>query len=187
MKSVTYSALCLALLFTAVCPRTATAQDVQPAPSSASALKQGAKATVLFFVAHDCPISNAYAPEINRLDNSYSPKGVVFYLVYAEKDLTAAQARARARSYGYKFPALLDTRLSLARQLGATVTPEAVVFDPNGHVLYRGAIDNLYADFGVKRPQATRWPLRDALDAILLGQPVPVSSVKDVGCYITKE
>ena len=36
------------------------------------------KAVVLVFIAHECPISNAYAPEINRLAVQYSGKGMVF-------------------------------------------------------------------------------------------------------------
>src|SRR5579883_3335750 len=53
----------------------------------------GKKATVLFFVAHDCPVSNGYAPEMNRICAKYGPLGVAFYIVYAEADYPAASAQ----------------------------------------------------------------------------------------------
>jgi thiol-disulfide isomerase/thioredoxin len=191
MKTVLSTVICalmIASISSAFPPSRAYAEPtLQTAPASLASLKSGENGTVLFFVAHDCPISNGYAPEMNRLETAYSSKGVGFYLVYAEKDFTAAQAQAHYDAYGYKFPALLDTRFSLAREARATVTPEAVLLDPSGHVRYRGAIDNLYADFGVKRQRATEFPLRAALDAFLAGRPMPSSDVKDVGCYLSTE
>ena len=38
--------------------------------------------TVLIFVSTDCPVSNRYAPEITRLLEEFSPRGVRFQLVY---------------------------------------------------------------------------------------------------------
>ena len=36
------------------------------------------KAVVLIFFGHDCPISNNYAPEINRLHKEYAAKDIDF-------------------------------------------------------------------------------------------------------------
>src|SRR5262245_56040476 len=36
------------------------------------------KSTVLLFIGHDCPISNAYTTEIVRLCKEYMPKGIAF-------------------------------------------------------------------------------------------------------------
>ncbi len=36
----------------------------------------GTKATVLVFVGVDCPISNRYAPELERLEREFSPRGI---------------------------------------------------------------------------------------------------------------
>src|SRR5471032_2288184 len=40
------------------------------------------KAVVLIFLSVDCPISIRYAPEIQRLDATFSREGVKFWLVY---------------------------------------------------------------------------------------------------------
>src|SRR5881227_2789067 len=54
---------------------------------------QGERAMVLLFITNDCPISNAYAPEIHRLCDAYMKQGIGFYLVYADPDLSAAEAK----------------------------------------------------------------------------------------------
>ena len=145
----------------------------------------GQKATALIFIAHDCPASNGYAPEINRLCADFGAKGIAFFIVYAETDLARTTAVEHAAAYGFKCPALLDTNLALVKKSGATVTPEAAVFSPAGTLLYRGRIDDRDAEIGRHRPAPTTHDLRDALDAILENKPVPVPITKPVGCYIS--
>lgn len=147
---------------------------------------QGKKATVLFFIAHDCPISLSYVPEMNRICRAYQSKGIAFYMVYAEEDFSPVAARGHAKAYGFACPAVLDSKLALADSAGATMTPEAVIVSPQGTVLYRGRIDNLYADYGVRRAHATSSDLTDALDDVLAGKPVPKPWPKSIGCFIAR-
>ena len=145
------------------------------------------KATVLFFVMHECPVANGYAPEIIRIMSEYSAREVRCFVVYVESDLTPEKARQHARDYGYKSGALLDPRHRLVKAAGATISPEAVVFSPAGEVLYRGRIDDRVADFGKRRVEPTRRDLRLALDAILAGKPLQARLTKAVGCYIPED
>src|SRR2546425_10987185 len=69
----------------------------------------GKKATLLIFIAHDCPVANGYAPEINRIVAKYGPKGIACFVVYTETDLPAESARKHARDYGYRCRAVQDT------------------------------------------------------------------------------
>lgn len=142
------------------------------------------KAVTLFFIAHDCPISNSYAPEINRFCAAYASKQIACYVVYAEADLPLAQAKSHAHDYGYKCAALLDAPHRLVKRTGATVTPEAVVLAPSGKILYRGRIDNRYAGYGKMRSQPTVRDLQLALDAILKGKPIAAPQTKAIGCFI---
>jgi hypothetical protein len=146
----------------------------------------GQKATVLFFVMHECPIANGYAPEINRISSEYSTKGVRSFVVYVESDLSPEKVREHARDYGYK-TVVLDPEHRLVRATGATVSPEAVVLAASGELLYRGRIDDRAVDFGKRRVEPTRRDLRLALDAILDGRPVPARQTKAVGCYIPED
>lgn len=145
----------------------------------------GAKAILLFFVTSDCPIANSYVPEMNRIQAYYEPRGVRSYAVEADTSVPPSVAAAYAKDYHYGFPLLLDAHQSLVRLAGATVTPQAVVMTPEGRVVYRGRIDNRVEDFGKQRPEATVLDLRNALDAVLAGKPVPAAFTKSIGCAIT--
>src|SRR4051794_5846444 len=50
-------------------------------------------ATVLVFMAVDCPISNRYAPELRRLSERFGPQGVSIWIVYPDKDTSLSSIR----------------------------------------------------------------------------------------------
>ena len=152
----------------------------------ASAQSAHSKAIVLFFITTDCPLSNSYAPEMNRIHDDYAARGVQVYAVEADPAVPEAEVSQHAREYGYKFPVLFDPGQVLVRHAGATVTPQAVVLAPDARVIYLGRIDNRVEDFGKTRPQPTYSDLRNALDAALAGKPVPVATAKSIGCAIPR-
>ncbi|MGH9843746.1 MAG: redoxin domain-containing protein [Blastocatellia bacterium] len=143
---------------------------------------QKAKAAVFFFVATECPISNRYAPEINRIVAAYAPRNFAFYAVHSDPDLQAAVAKKHAQEYGYKFPVLLDTEQRLAGKFGVALTPTVVLISPAGEMLYRGRIDNRYLDFGKYRDAGINPDLRLALDAVTAGKPIAERFTKAIGC-----
>lgn len=64
----------------------------------------------------------------------------------------------------------------------AQKTPEVFVISPKGDLLYHGRIDESQDDpRGVKSPD-----LRNALEAILAGKPVPAAETKAFGCTIKR-
>jgi peroxiredoxin len=142
------------------------------------------KAVVFAFIANDCPISNAYAPELARIYAAYAHRGVAFYAVHSDPDVSAEEVRQHSREYGYPFPTLLDRSQQLARFTGVKTTLEIAVLSPGGELLYRGRVDDRTVDFGKIRPQATRQDLRIALDEILAGKPVSERYTKALGCAI---
>src|ERR1022692_1877001 len=139
-------------------------------------------ASVLFFYCQDCPIANAYAPEINRICASHT--NFAFYIVQVDPDLSPAAAREHARQYDLHVPVLLDPQHRLVKLAKATVTPEAVVLGKDGQALYRGRIDDLYAAPEKKRAKAMQHDLREALDAIAEGHAVKPKETKAIGCLI---
>ena len=143
------------------------------------------KAVALVFVLADCPIANGYAPEINRLCAEYGPRGVRFFLVQVNEDLSSRAAVEHAREFGYTCPVVLDGGRVLVRRAGARMSPEAAVFAADGERKYLGRIDDLYADLGKRRARATSLDLRDALDALLADRPVPQPVTQAVGCFIS--
>jgi peroxiredoxin len=147
----------------------------------------GKRAVVLFFLTTDCPLSNTYVPEMNRLAQAFSARGVAFYGVQGDATIADAEVRSHVKDYAYTFPYLFDPEESLAAFTGATATPEAAVLSPAGQLLYLGRIDNLLEDFGKQRTQVTEFDLRDALEAVLNGKPAPHARTKALGCAITRK
>jgi Redoxin len=148
---------------------------------------QGAKAVVFIFARPDCPISNRYAPEVRRLNASFAPEKVKFWLVYPEADTPPDSIRRHVEEYDYNCGALRDPRHELVKATGVGVTPEAVVFVFNrsgARMIYRGRIDDRYAAFGKHRPAPTAHDLEDVLNAVVKGAAVEFKTTPAVGCYI---
>ena len=144
---------------------------------------QRARPTALLFIGHDCPISNKYSPEINRIVAEFGSR-ISFYIIYPDPDLKPADARKHAAEYGYRCPALLDPDHKAVKRAGATITPEAALFDPAGRLAYRGRIDDTFVDFGKRRDAPTRRDLRLALTAVLNGKKIAPNITRPVGCFI---
>src|SRR5690349_3462307 len=143
--------LALAFHFANAAQKTARHLDGTPADPFREA---SGKPIVLVFVRTDCPISNRYAPLIQRISGQYAGKAG-FWLVYLGKTASAETIRRHESEYGYKLAALRDPQHALVAQAQAQVTPEAAVFDATHRLLYHGRIANWYEDPGHSRPAAT--------------------------------
>lgn len=141
------------------------------------------KATILFFIAVDCPIANRYAPEIRRIAQEYGKKGVQSYRVYVLDSTHAKEVSAHGKEFKFDFPALLDPNRKLVKETGVTVTPEVAVISSAGREVYRGRIDNQNVEHGVIR-QVYRRDLRVALSEYLSGKPVSVPVTSATGCFL---
>jgi hypothetical protein len=143
------------------------------------------RASVLFFITNDCPITNSYAPEINRIVAKYAARNIAFYAVYTDPTVSVPAIRRHALEFGLKVPLILDAAHSLVHRVGATVTPEVAVLEQGGKLIYLGPIDDLYVNFGKRRPSPTQSFLRQELDAILSGKAVVIPTVNPIGCFIS--
>jgi hypothetical protein len=143
------------------------------------------KWTLLYFLMSDCPIANQYAPEVQRICASYEAKGVQCFLVYVEPTMKVADIRTHMKDFKYnRIPAILDSSHDLIDAAGATVVSEVGLFSATGELKYRGRVDNLYAGLGKPRQVVTQHDLRDALDALIGGRPVPNPRTQAYGCFI---
>jgi hypothetical protein len=138
------------------------------------------------FVTIDCPVANSYVPEMNRLHDRFSPRGVRFYAVQADVTIAENEVARYARDYRYSFPLLLDPRQQLVDFTGASITPQVAVLAPGGRLAYLGRIDDRVADFGSERYQATVHDLADALEAVLAGKRVAHPTTHSIGCAINR-
>ena len=147
---------------------------------------QKSSGVVIYFITTDCPVSNSYVPEMNRIAQNYSARGVRFYGVIADTDTALDEVRKHVKDFGYTFPILIDSHQVLVKLTNADVTPEAAVLTAGGDLKYLGRIDNRVVSFSQHRQQATEHDLKDALDAVLAGKTPAKASAPAVGCTINR-
>ena len=143
-------------------------------------------ATVYIFLAETCPISQQATLALRTLYTTYAARGVQFVGLFPDQLTSSAAITDFGRTYNVPFPLKLDNKQQLTRRFQARITPEVVVAATDGRtVLYQGRIDNSYVRLGQRRTVTTEQELRDALAAIVAGQPVVKARTEAVGCFIT--
>jgi peroxiredoxin len=152
------------------------------APVALKELLGRGKAVVVIFDATKCPYAKGYKERVAAMGKEYAAKGVTFVTVNSNKTEPAAEVAEDAKAHGFTFPVLKDEGNRVADLYGAQKTPEVYVLDPKGTLVYRGRIDETHDDpKNVKSPD-----LRNALEAILSGKPVPAAETKAFGCTIKR-
>ncbi|MFB0985742.1 MAG: redoxin domain-containing protein [Phycisphaerales bacterium] len=149
--------------------------------------QEGPDLVVVVLLSTTCPIANASIPEIRRVHDAVKKVGGRFYAVHPMIGTTAESASLHARERQLKMPVLLDPRQHLVREFKGTVVPEVFILtrsDAAWTLRYRGPLDNLYAEIGRRRRNATKAYARDVISQIVSGRPVPVSKRPAVGCLI---
>lgn len=140
-------------------------------------LKQGP--VVFVFLSAECPVAQRYAMRLKRMHAEYKEQGVTIVGVYSNENDSVEDVRSYLAKAEYTFPIVKDTDGSLARHLGATMTPQAHLIDTAAVLRYRGPIDDNRYVTRVKHAY-----LKDALRAVLEGKPVPVKETPAFGCTI---
>jgi peroxiredoxin len=150
-----------------------------------------AKLLTIVFTTNHCPTANAYEQRIIDLHKDYTPKGVAVVAINpndpkavrldelgytdVQDDFEAMKLRAKEKNFAFPYLYDGDTQAA-AKAYGCQATPHVFVFDQERKLRYTGRID----DGEVKPP--TSHDLRNALDALLAGKPVPVEKTKVFGC-----
>lgn len=143
----------------------------------------GKKAVVLIFISPFCSTTKSFMKEINQIAADYAGQTVV-YLVQSDPEITKEVALEHAILSEVNATVLIDKEQVLAKQVQARITPEAVVVSPEAKTLYKGRINDLYLGPTKRQRNATTKELRDALDAVLSGKPVPEPQHEAQGCKI---
>jgi hypothetical protein len=157
---------------------TLTGESIRPADAGTGPF------AVLVFVTSDCPIANAFQPELGRLALRARELGGRLTMVHVIPTLSVEEARSHAAEFGITAPVVIDRTHRLVKATGAEMTPEAAVIDREGRVVYRGRINNLFVTYGKRRAEATENDLRDAMEAVASEKPVPQARTEALGCYI---
>jgi thiol-disulfide isomerase/thioredoxin len=150
-----------------------------------------ARLLVVLFTCNHCPTAQAYEGRIKELAADYKDKGVALVAIspndalavrldelgYTDLGDSFEDMKQRAKDQGFEFPYLYDgetQKASLA--YGVLATPHAFLFDVDRKLRYAGRIDD-----GEVKPPASH-DLKNAIDALLAGKPVPAEKTRVFGC-----
>lgn len=147
---------------------------------------RGTRATVLVFLSTECPISNAYIPVLNRLMADFTDQEVAVVGIYSHASQSLTAIAAHERDFEIGFPVLKDPGAHLADQLEITICPEALLFDAEGKLRYRGRIDDRYRRRAAAAVEVKQADLEMALRQMLDGKTVSGSRTTPVGCVLPR-
>jgi thiol-disulfide isomerase/thioredoxin len=155
-----------------------------------------AKVLVIVFTCNHCPTAQAYEERIKALAADYKDKGVALVAIspndpravrldelgYTDVGDSLADMKVRAKARGFNFLYLYDgDRQEVSRAYGPVSTPHVFIFDAERKLRYVGRVD----DNEKQQPgKPTSSDARNAIEALLAGQPVPIEKTKTFGCSI---
>ncbi len=143
---------------------------------------QGNAYTVFVMLSAECPLCKNYMPVLNELQRE-NPD-ILFCGIFPGKSYSLKEINDFQKEYQASFSLYIDPKKSLSNYLKASTTPECVLIDKMGAVIYRGLIDNWASGLGQKRRVVTEKYLQTAIRDLKAGKPTAVKQTKPIGCLI---
>jgi peroxiredoxin len=149
------------------------------------------KYVVLEWFNPECPFVKKHygSGNMQKLQEEYTSKGVAWLTIDSNAPGTEGNLSADAASKvttGWKTQQtalLLDPEGRAGRAYGAKNTPNMVVINPEGKIVYEGAIDSKATPNPADIPNSTNY-VKVALDESLAGKPVTTPTTKPYGCSV---
>jgi len=147
---------------------------------------QDAKGLLVIFMCNHCPFVIHLADQLAQFARDYHDAGLAIVAI-SSNDVSnhpqdsPEQMVHEAEQRGYIFPYLYDEEQEVAKAYHAACTPDFFLFDGNHQLVYRGQFDSSRPDSGIP---VSGEDLRQAVDAMLAGQPVSEDQKPSLGCNI---
>ncbi len=149
------------------------------------------KYVVLEWINFDCPfVKKHYDSEnMQKLQGKYTSQGVVWLAICSsapgkEGNLSKDEIKKRAENYKAKFTAyLIDESGDIGRMYSAKTTPHMYIIDPQGKLIYAGAIDSIRSTDKADIDKAENY-VSKALDEALAGKSVSTKVTQPYGCSV---
>ena len=145
----------------------------------------GAKGLFVIFICNHCPYVKHINAALAPLGREFAELGVGMVAIcsndaHAYPADAPPEMAARARELGYTFPYLHDDTQRVAKAFDAACTPDLYLFDAAGKLVYRGQFDSSRPEKGM----ADGADIRQAVQALVSGQPQRVDQKASIGCNI---
>ncbi len=197
MKSLTIALLSLAsaALYAADSPAVGSAAPDFSLPDTGgkthSLSDYKGKYVVLEWFNPECPFVKKHygSGNMQKLQGEYTSKGVVWLTIDsnapgAEGNISPEQAQKVMKSWNTKQTSLLlDPEGKAGRSYGARNTPHMFVINPEGKIVYEGAIDSKATPNPDDIANSTNY-VKVALDESMSGKPVSNSNTRPYGCSV---
>lgn len=139
--------------------------------------------TIIAFTCNTCPYANDYEARIIELANHYKKaKQPVLIIAINSNDIAGDSLEAmneRANKFEYPFSYWKDQGQEVAKQFGASKTPEYFVLSRTRQIVYMGAFDDNTDAAKVKVSY-----VQQAVDETLANKKITLSETPPVGCRI---
>ncbi len=142
------------------------------------------KAIILVWLSPECPLCRNYSLPLRKLQKTLNSDSIKLVGVVAGTDFKRKEILAFKKKYKIDFEILLDEEYALTQYFNATVTPEALLVNQTGEVLYQGAIDNWAVALGKQRRKATEHYLLEALAQFKSNTVISQPKTEPIGCFI---
>jgi peroxiredoxin len=149
------------------------------------------KYVILEWINYDCPfVAKHYnSKNMQGLQDKYREAGVVWLGVNSSAEgkqgqFSIEEIHSRLKNHGSTLDAyLLDGSGDVGRMYGATHTPHMYIINPEGTLIYMGAIDSIRSANVADIPKADNYVIM-AMDAAIEGKEVPVTMTRAYGCTV---
>ena len=149
------------------------------------------KYVVLEWFNPECPFVKKHygSGNMQRLQEEFTGKGVVWMSIDSsakgkEGNLTAEQATKQIADWKMNHTTLLlDAEGKAGQAYGAKNTPHMFIINPEGNVVYQGAIDSKATPNTADIASSTNY-VKVALDEALAGKAISNASTKPYGCSV---
>ena len=149
------------------------------------------KYVVLEWFNPECPFVKKHygSDNMQKLQKDATSKGVVWLTIDSSAEgnegyLTADAANKIMSQWKTNQTALLlDPEGTAGKAYGSKNTPNMVVINPEGKIVYEGAIDSKASPNPADIPKSTNY-VKAALDESLAGKPVSNAQTKPYGCSV---
>jgi len=148
---------------------------------------QGAN-VVLLWINRRCPYSERILEQ--RLlqqairETRDADADVVWFLINSTSDTTAAENKTLAEDYKLRVPILLDADGAVAKKYGARMTPQVMVIDPDGRLIFSGAFDDDPTGANAQKGEPVTNHAVTTVRRLASGGEVKPSSNQPYGCKI---